>query len=345
MDGSQYTRDPDLWFDDGNIMLQVAPRLFRVHRSILAMNSDVLKDMMAAHLSTKVDLLDSLPLIVLQGDDAGDAIHFLKALYIPQYFAPPPISTKLDVLEGILRFAHKYRAPVLRRSALLHLAIAYPTEVSDLKEYAHQPHTYTVHPEDALQEYMVVATLARDAHAPWVLPSLFYRISMRFCSKARFLETLPWLGRQRWLAHDDVAACIAGYAELRKEFPHAVFFDDALGCQDAACTLTCAKLCTQEDMEGFVVEPLTYFTLWLQDDRSFRREAICSRCIKAMRAEYGRWLASVWDRLPAMFNLPGWAELREIKNRDLGVRVLPFWRGSSMTVVDAGRDQRAGQFW
>jgi len=43
MDNSGPAQDLDIWFDDGNIILEVEKTLFKVHRSILPTHSPVFK--------------------------------------------------------------------------------------------------------------------------------------------------------------------------------------------------------------------------------------------------------------------------------------------------------------
>ncbi|TRM63750.1 hypothetical protein BD626DRAFT_360137, partial [Schizophyllum amplum] len=102
------TRDPELWFGDGNLVIQVTPRLFRLHRGVLAPSSKFFRDMMAFPRAAEEDTYDYVLLVVLRDDDARDAARFFKALYIPRYFSgPPPAKTTFDAIEGVLRLCHR----------------------------------------------------------------------------------------------------------------------------------------------------------------------------------------------------------------------------------------------
>jgi hypothetical protein len=71
-----------LWFEDGNVVLQAGGMLFRVHRTILAKTSPVLKDMLDVPEQPSRNIVDGCLTIHLS--DAGkDVEHFLTVLYNP----------------------------------------------------------------------------------------------------------------------------------------------------------------------------------------------------------------------------------------------------------------------
>lgn len=71
------------WFDDGNVILQAENTQFRVHRSLLSMQSSVFKDMfsMPQPMDTATTLnVDRCPIITLS-DKASDLEHVLSIFY------------------------------------------------------------------------------------------------------------------------------------------------------------------------------------------------------------------------------------------------------------------------
>jgi hypothetical protein len=83
------SRSTDCWFDDGNVVLQVESTLFRVHRSILSMHSEVFQGMFSVPQPAAVDgdLVDNCPVVQLP-DRAVDWTHVLKAFYSGRYVSP-----------------------------------------------------------------------------------------------------------------------------------------------------------------------------------------------------------------------------------------------------------------
>ena len=76
------TRHPDLWFDDGSIVLNVETTLFRVHRTTLSKHSTVFEDMFSIPQPPDQATIEGCP-IVKKPDSARDFAYLLKALYDP----------------------------------------------------------------------------------------------------------------------------------------------------------------------------------------------------------------------------------------------------------------------
>lgn len=72
----------DPWMEDGNIVLAVQGKHFRVHRSVLSANSEVFKDMFECpELSEGEQELIEQCLVVPLYDAATDVQKVLKAMY------------------------------------------------------------------------------------------------------------------------------------------------------------------------------------------------------------------------------------------------------------------------
>lgn len=67
--------------DDGNILLLVGNANFKVHQSVLALHSEVFRDMFSIPgMEAESDHMDGLPLVRLS-DDAREMGLFLEAMY------------------------------------------------------------------------------------------------------------------------------------------------------------------------------------------------------------------------------------------------------------------------
>lgn len=70
----------DVWYEDGNVVLQAQGVSFRVHRGILAKNSAVLRIILSAVPPQTSFMIEGCPVAELP--DAGkDLEHVLRALY------------------------------------------------------------------------------------------------------------------------------------------------------------------------------------------------------------------------------------------------------------------------
>jgi hypothetical protein len=95
---SSPSHSTNYWFDDGNVVLQVESTLFRVHRSILSMHSEVFRGMFSVPqpAATDGDLVDNCPVVQLP-DRAVDWTHVLKAFYGGRYVPPLYIFFRWDI--------------------------------------------------------------------------------------------------------------------------------------------------------------------------------------------------------------------------------------------------------
>ncbi|KAL1659878.1 hypothetical protein GGF50DRAFT_64397 [Schizophyllum commune] len=99
-------RCEELWYDDGNLILQAERTQFRVHRSILCKQSIVFKDMKEASCtSTGSITVEGCPVVELQ-DSAKEIRYMLQCIYDTYVIAsrrPATVGGKDQVQFRILR--------------------------------------------------------------------------------------------------------------------------------------------------------------------------------------------------------------------------------------------------
>ena len=80
------TRKGSIWFFDGNIVIDASSTLFRVHRGVLAKNSDVFRDLFLVPQPTTVPSGEIEGCAVVQmHDSAEDWTYVLNAMYDGRY--------------------------------------------------------------------------------------------------------------------------------------------------------------------------------------------------------------------------------------------------------------------
>ncbi|KAJ7611824.1 hypothetical protein FB45DRAFT_803914 [Roridomyces roridus] len=135
-------RAPELWFEDGNLVIQAENSHFRVHRGILAACSPVFQDMLSFPQPPDSELVEGCPIVRLQ-DSAEEVAVFLKALFKPNYFMPFPAQTEYAIIRGCLRLGNKYGVVHLRIRALVHFSSRYRTSLADWDAARYSPTDYT----------------------------------------------------------------------------------------------------------------------------------------------------------------------------------------------------------
>jgi len=97
---SDLTRHPDLWFNDGSIVLSVQTTLFRVHRSILSAHCTVFADMFNIPQPADQSSIEGCPIVHLP-DSAQAFACLLKALYDPLYAMRPAACFLISYTENV----------------------------------------------------------------------------------------------------------------------------------------------------------------------------------------------------------------------------------------------------
>ena len=78
------TKDENLWYSDGNIVLSVGTKLFKIHKSILASYSSVFKDMWDLPQPEGVIRIDGVDVLEMKLDDPDEWKDFLGVIYYGQ---------------------------------------------------------------------------------------------------------------------------------------------------------------------------------------------------------------------------------------------------------------------
>ncbi|TCD63777.1 hypothetical protein EIP91_004960 [Steccherinum ochraceum] len=126
-----YSRHPELWFDDGNVILAVKGTLFRVYRGILSAESPVFRDMFSTGQPGEGEMMDGCPVVHLQ-DALEDVVKFLQLLFKGvQTITVPQGEKNWPLTRALLRMGDKYQVDSLLEEGTSRLEAYFPDDTDD----------------------------------------------------------------------------------------------------------------------------------------------------------------------------------------------------------------------
>lgn len=199
----------------------------------------------------------------------------------------------------------KYMVEPLRQESKYLLQKAFPNNFPRYSPFV--PNVFHKQPSD-LMFFIEVLNLAEETSLQIIIPAALYSIAKQPVKTVLegVTETdgshfgLSASNLERWLiGRDEIAAAWRTdiYAWLHMENP--------------LCTY--AERCRVERLEiirRFYPVPFVHlFEPWC--DETWERTDICRACITEGRANYMEAQMRIWERLPAIYGLPSWEELRK----------------------------------
>ncbi|KAF7352240.1 BTB domain-containing protein [Mycena venus] len=305
------TRAEGLWFEDCGLIIQAENTIFRISRDWLALQSPIFQDMLALPIPVDAEKMEGYPFVRLP-DTAEEVSVFLKALLCYGFFEAHPASTTFHILGAVLNMSHKYEVAVLWKHALTHVSHFYPTTLSDWDQLDGKSSEWQ---DDLLEEpgeTSPIIALARRLSIDWILPAAFYHVS-------RFTEERVLLASDT-LDLSDKILCMSACRLL--EAPSVSDVLDFLwspqvidGClSPEMCTkrkFTARRAAEKKRKRDVDEAPLMSLRIWEEKDWEILQ--VCPVCLPTLKIAHQQARQSLWDRLPVMFNLPDWAELKKRK--------------------------------
>ncbi|KIJ60506.1 hypothetical protein HYDPIDRAFT_170143 [Hydnomerulius pinastri MD-312] len=197
-------RCKELWYQDGNVILEIDRSRFRVHRSILSRKSRGF-----ANLFECIETRRNVPIVQLEGD-AEEMKHLLLTLYETSYLERH--AHLYEYVSVLLRLSTRYQFPDLRREAIARIKQWYPNTLEGFDN----PKSISLR-DDAEENAIAAINLAREANCLEMLPAAFY-----FCSRLP-LSIIMRGDDLATLNATDIVTCLRGRARLlqrQKEKTH-----------------------------------------------------------------------------------------------------------------------------
>ncbi|KAK6997484.1 BTB domain-containing protein [Favolaschia claudopus] len=285
---SKFKHVDDLWFPDATIIIQAENSLFRVYSGILVAHSSVFRNMIAfpQHSPQQAgdSAVDNLAVVHLS-DRAAEVEVFLRAIFDSSFFEPPPVRVKFSAVINVMSLAHKYNVRYLFRRALAHLDWILPLDLNKFMDFysgavleAADIHVEFTDDADHLLDnwetiHMKALRAASAVGASWILPGLYYIIA---CNPQFRVK----LGTEFLNIHEERVFMTAQLELLRAH-------TSSYGGLRLLPSLSCVSPDVDRDL--------------------------CIPCGDLAEGIYDGVQKMLWDRLPSLFGLPSWEELKEVR--------------------------------
>ncbi|GJE93164.1 hypothetical protein PsYK624_093230 [Phanerochaete sordida] len=296
MNNEDFQRCSDLWFDDGNIVLQAEQTLFQVYKGVLRRESPVFADMLSLSGQPE-EHYGKVPLVRMH-DTAEEIKLFLSVIFIHQFMdsrrANPELAT-------IMAVSAKYQAPEVHRRAQALLTLEFPSTLKDYDALRTSPARSSVCQTESDFWALTIAVIkaARRTKENVLLPAAFLRAASHEVTSILAQDALDLEDRIVILAGRDKLSQMA-----RKE-PWAVVFSHGFGCGEwgNGCRGEWGRVRDAIEVSTNFIDP--FCTVSPPVDRG----KLCSQSRAYLLNTHPKAREDAWERLPIMFGLSPWAEL------------------------------------
>ncbi|KAJ6577906.1 hypothetical protein B0H19DRAFT_985476 [Mycena capillaripes] len=329
-------RVQELWFRDGNLVLQAGNSRYRVYLGFLAARSYVFQNMFAFPQLPGSELVEGCRLVRLPDPDV-QVTPFLKAIFDSKFFVPFPAPTDFDAIVGCLRLGHKYGVDYLYRRALVHLSSGYSTTLAQddlINDYqlendcvpsALERRSWEI-PDDPAYSILAIQ-LARETGATWILPKAFYDLSATFSKLGTTIfHGAVYRGVPTHLSLQDQISLLKGHDVQRSAtvadglgFLLSPFIIQ--GCVDPPLCLL-ERLDSVECYNTKIIHksPLSLLDMWGPEDWRLLQD-LCSICLAVLKSQHKDSREGFWAILPEIYDLPSWERLEQMKATAIGTNL------------------------
>ncbi|KAJ7661029.1 hypothetical protein B0H17DRAFT_1337283 [Mycena rosella] len=289
----------DIWFADGNVVLQAESTQFRVYKGTLCSYSEVFKRLLDGIEDYKG--VDGCPLVHVS-DSSIDMEHILRTIFC-RWSYPDSDPLPFGVISAFARLGKKYRIQPLYDNALLRLQYAFPSSYEEYVKSNVATKILFANPTNSRVPQCEIAidtiVLARELDVPSLLPISFWLAATR-------IELLS--------AHDSPSLSDADRKILMSSskplrIAHASYLygwlDENHINPDCTRPPTCAINKTRLALKLWKPPGVTPAFGW----QLGLAKPLCESCIAAGLNHHSAGSQQLWRELPSFFGLRSWEEL------------------------------------
>ncbi|KIM38500.1 hypothetical protein M413DRAFT_447727 [Hebeloma cylindrosporum] len=300
MDNSAPTQDSDIWFEDGNIILEVEKTLFKVHRSILATHSPVFKKIFDEQ-SQFYQSPTTVPRLTCY-DKAAHIKLLLQGVYNTTSFEGKTQCDHLKEAAGMIIMGGKYGVDFLFQRAVKNLSTIFPTTLDKWDQHSQS----LVNSLISVAEQVDLIHALTVARVTWILPAAVYG-----CFAYRKPEEI--LASKFGNAPSMQTAFLLLFVNHVRLCRRGVSFVASLPAQDCSAKNECDGLTRR-----FYLDTLTWTSndplgFTSEESKKFKElvNQLCSKCSDKCSQAHKDSREAIWSDLPKVYGIGGsWAELK-----------------------------------
>ncbi|KAF7964590.1 hypothetical protein HWV62_5375 [Athelia sp. TMB] len=320
----------EIWFEDGNVILQAENTQFKVHRGMLARNSSIFNDMFSVPQPPMPEEESVEGCVVIHLPDSAHDLEIVLRALIERGFAPSREPVSIKIVAAFLRLGRKYDFETLRTDALHRIFYEVPATLEDNDACMHN-FQIEGHTDDGWF-WINIVNLAREQSIQSVLPLALYeccRVLYENHGPSSIFKGITRAdGSTALLSLEDQMICLSSYSTLLALQNTTTFVwldaeDDFVSCRDGQfCPSKRSSLLrdcffTQTSLQG-----LDHWNSCVKNN--LFEDQQCENCNHISEQIHTAGRLHFWRRLPETFGLPEWQELikeREEQNRVESVQI------------------------
>ncbi|KAH9481044.1 hypothetical protein JR316_0005563 [Psilocybe cubensis] len=313
---SHITRSPDLWFNDGTVIIQAETTHFRVHRDFIARHSEVFCDMFKIPQPADESSKEPCQVVEVFGDRAKDWENLLKAMYNCYNTQKLPEEYPIERVISLLLLGNKYHFNFYRD-----IAIARLRDILPIDSYTEWVSNNADRIKYINAHLFELANVVQEVGWTSLLP-VIYLLCIRHSNTKLIrkgisqadgsLSVLP-IAVQNMLI--DARIALSREALEKTLFkPMSALYETEDDDESVDCTSEyddCANHEKKNERVFYLLDnPGTIF------DTPAIDLCYCLPCNIFVHAEAANGRTEMWEKLPSYFNLPEWDDLADLDNDD-----------------------------
>ncbi|KAH9833975.1 uncharacterized protein C8Q71DRAFT_770391 [Rhodofomes roseus] len=316
-DPAGFVHDEEIWFADGNVVLEAKGHVFRIYQGLLAHNSEIFRDLFTVPQPTSMETYEGCPIVHLT-DRPEDLRHLLRVIYHGNRYYRPDEQLEFAAVAALVRLAHKYQIDHVRDAYLWRMKSCFCTELATWEIVTEGPGYGSPIMKFRLADAIAAVNIARLTGTESMLPSALY-LCCRLGTERLLNGCSCPDGTLESLDPADVIKCIDARHILHQKYINTRFelynpIRPSLQCLECRTKvevirqrIMCPRLTTMKFAVDLLLSPFcTRFDIRQTEGRIY----ICPECQSVLRMAEESLRKETWTELPQLLGIevpPGWA--------------------------------------